>query len=187
MKGGLCGGHRSLHVDNQVPRTSVCVQLLYLGTLRKEPQESSIKLREYDRFKGFNGTVELQWGSMTSMRLKGFKGFNDFKEVQRCRTVSSDWDREVLRLRNWMGSAWCCRNATDSLRVLQNYNNTIGEIDRGVAEMQHPFCMALQCVAQRSTATQYLVWKKTNNFNDLTVKIRLTAVVMPLHIVASSD
>ena len=90
MKGGLCGGHRSLHVDNQVPRTSVCVQLLYLGTLRKEPQESSIKLREYDRFKGFNGTVELQWGSMTSMRLKGFKGFNDFKEVQRGRTVSSD-------------------------------------------------------------------------------------------------
>ena len=129
MKGGLCGGHRSLHVDNQVPRTSVCVQLLYLGTLRKEPQESSIKLREYDRFKGFNGTVELQWGSMTSMRLKGFKGFNDFKEVQRCGTVSSDWDREVLRLRNWMGSAWCCRNATDSLRVLQNYNNTIGEIE----------------------------------------------------------
>ena len=75
MKGGLCGGRRSLHVDNQVPRTSVCVQLLYLGTLRTEPQESSIKLREYDRFKGFNGTVELQWGSMTSMRLKGFKGF----------------------------------------------------------------------------------------------------------------
>ena len=80
QQGGLCGGHRSLHVDNQVPRTSVCVQLAYLGTLRSEPRESSIKLREYDRFKGFNGTVELQWPSMVSMGLKGFKAI---KEIQR--------------------------------------------------------------------------------------------------------
>ena len=58
---------------------------------------------------------------------------------------------------------------------------------RGVAEMQHPFCVALQCVAQRHSKTQHLVVKKTNNFNDLTVKNRLTAVVMPLHLVGGSD
>ena len=83
MKGGLHGGRRSPHVDNQVPRTSVCVQLADLGTLRSEPRESSIKLREYDRFKGFNGTVELQWPSMVSMGLKGFKAFKGFKGLQR--------------------------------------------------------------------------------------------------------
>ena len=54
-----------------------------LGTLRTEPRESSIKLREYDRFKGFNGTVELQWPSMASMGLKGFKAFKGFKGLQR--------------------------------------------------------------------------------------------------------
>ena len=54
----------------------------------------------------------------------------------------------------------------------------------GVAEMQHPFFVALQCVSDRHSKTQHLVAKKTNNFNDLTVKNRLTAVVMPLHVVA---
>ena len=54
----------------------------------------------------------------------------------------------------------------------------------GVAEMQHPFFVALQCVSDRHSKTQHLVAKKTNNFNDLTVKNRLTAVVTPLHVVA---
>ena len=68
-------------------------------------------------------------------------------------------------------------------RIQKNKQN--GE-DRnwGVAEMQHPFFMALQCVSLRHSKTQHLVRKKTNNFNDLTVKNRLTAVVMPLHHVA---
>ena len=60
-----------------------------------------------------------------------------------------------------------------------------GEIDWGVAEMQHPFFVAQQCVAQRHSKTQHLVAKKTNNFNDLTAVNRLTAVVTPLHVVAS--
>jgi len=47
--------------------------------------------------------------------------------------------------------------------------------------------MAQQCVDQWHSKTQYLVWKKTNNFNDLTAVIRLTAVVMPLHVVGGSD
>ena len=42
----------------------------------------------------------------------------------------------------------CCRNATTSLKVLHKNNKHNGEIDGGVAEMQHPFFMALQCVAQ---------------------------------------
>ena len=46
------------------------------------------------------------------------------------------------------------------------------------------FFVALQCVSLRHSKTQHLVRKKTNNFNDLTVKNRLTAVVMPLHHVA---
>ena len=71
----------------------------------------------------------------------------------------------------------CCTKTTKD-------NNTIGEIDWGVAEMQHPFFVAQQCVALRHSKTQYLVWKKTNNFNDLTAVNRLTAVVRPLDIVA---
>ena len=191
MKGGLCGGHRSLHVDNQVPRTSVCVQLAYLGTLRSEPQESSIKLREYDRFKGFNGTAGLQWGSMASTRLKGVKAFN---EVQRPSKIggreSSDWDREVERLGDLKKSpdvaemqqiVWkCCTKTT-------NDNNSQWRDRSGCCRNATSFFMALQCVAQWCTATQYLVWKKTNNFNDLTAVIRLTAVVSPLHVVAWSD
>ena len=59
-----------------------------------------------------------------------------------------------------------------------------GEIDWGVAEMQHPFFVAQQCVAQRCRKTQHLASKKTNNFNDLTAVNRLTAVVRPLDIVA---
>ena len=46
------------------------------------------------------------------------------------------------------------------------------------------FFVALQCVSLRHSKTQHLVRKKTNNFNDLTVKNRLTAVVKPLDIVA---
>ena len=62
-----------------------------------------------------------------------------------------------------------------------------GEIDWGVAEMQHPFFVAQQCVSLRHSKTQYLASKKTNNFNDLTVKIRLHSAYSTLHIVAPSD
>jgi hypothetical protein len=59
-----------------------------------------------------------------------------------------------------------------------------GEIERGVAEMQHLFAWCCRCatvwmhvvlqhVAQRHSVTQHLVGKKTNNFNDLTQKNRL--------------
>lgn len=44
--------------------------------------------------------------------------------------------------------------------------------------------MAQQCVVQWHSKTQHLVGKKTNNFNDLTAKNRLTAVVMPQYLVA---
>ena len=58
--------------------------------------------------------------------------------------------------------------------------NTQNGEDRnwGVAEMQHPFFMALQHVLERHSTTQHLVGKKTNNFNGLTAKNRLTAVVL---------
>ena len=70
----------------------------------------------------------------------------------------------------------------------RNKKNTQNGEDRnwGVAEMQHSFFVALYSVSSRHSVTQYLVCKKTNNFNDLTVKNRLTAVVRPLHHVASS-
>ena len=74
----------------------------------------------------------------------------------------------------------CCTKTTKD-------NNTIGEIERGVAEMQHPFFVAQQCVSLRHSKTQYLASKKTNNFNDLTVKIRLHSAYSTLHIVAPSD
>ena len=85
-----------------------------------------------------------------------------------------------MRLGEAPGQAWCCKNATPNQKITTN-----GE-DRnwGVAEMQHPFFVALQCVSLRHSKTQHLVRKKTNNFNDLTVKNRLTAVVTPLHVVA---
>ena len=47
--------------------------------------------------------------------------------------------------------------------------------------------MAQQCVVQRHSMTQYLVGKKTNNFNDLTVKIRLRTVYSTLHLVGHQD
>ena len=158
--------------------------MAYLGTLRSEPRESSIKLREYDRFKGFNGTVELQWASMASMGLKGFKAFKGFKGLQRSarhfersrgELESSDFTDGVAEMQRLVRK--CCKITT-------NDENMQGEIDWGVAEMQHPFFVAQHCVAQRHSKTQHLVAKKTNNFNDLTAVNRLTAVVMPLDIVA---
>ena len=162
----------------------MCVQLVYLGTLRSEPRESSIKLREYDRFKGFNGTVELQWlqwGSKASRRSKGSKAFKGRRGILRGRGASggglesSDFTDGVAEMQRLVRK--CCKITT-------NDNNMQGEIDWGVAEMQHPFFVAQHCVAQRHSKTQHLVAKKTNNFNDLTAVNRLTAVVTPQHVVA---
>ena len=88
---------------------------------------------------------------------------------------SSDFTDGVAEMQRLVRK--CCKITT-------NDNNMQGEIDWGVAEMQHPFFVAQHCVAQRHSKTQYLVAKKTNNFNDLTAVNRLTAVVIPLHVVA---
>ncbi len=88
---------------------------------------------------------------------------------------SSDFTDGVAEMQRLVRK--CCKITT-------NDENMQGEIDWGVAEMQHPFFVAQHCVAQRHSKTQHLVAKKTNNFNDLTAVNRLTAVVMPLDIVA---
>ena len=88
---------------------------------------------------------------------------------------SSDFTDGVAEMQRLVRK--CCKITT-------NDNNMQGEIDWGVAEMQHPFFVAQHCVAQRHSKTQYLVAKKTNNFNDLTAVNRLTAVVIPQHVVA---
>ena len=51
----------------------------------------------------------------------------------------------------------------------RNKKNTQNGEDRnwGVAEMQHSFFVAQQCVSGRHSKTQYLAWKKTNKINDL--------------------
>ena len=141
----------------------------------ENPASPALSCWEYDRFKGFNGFIGfkdlqwLQWPSTVSKRFKGFKGFKEVQrpsKVQRCR----------LRLR------WSVKGEEPRLN-----NDKNGEIDRGVAEMQHlllwccrcatPWCdVVLQHVGQRHSKTQYLVAKKTNNFNGLTQKNRLHAL-----------
>ena len=101
------------------------------------------------------------------MRGRGASGGENFE--------SSDFTDGVAEMQRLVRK--CCKITT-------NDNNMQGEIEWGVAEMQHPFFVAQHCVDQRHSKTQHLVGKKTNNFNGLTVKNRLTAVVMPLHVVA---
>ena len=111
-----------------------------LGTLRTEPRESSIKLREYDRFKGFNGTVELQWlqwDVKEAQRLQGvqrgskaFKGWREFLRLRirrlavRFEMFEADGVAEMQQLvrkcckittkweTQWRDRRGCCRNAT---------------------------------------------------------------------------
>ena len=76
--GGPCGGHRSLHTGNQVRRIPQCDQLTYLGTLRREPGESCIKLLGV---RSIQRVQRLHWPSMAST------AFKDFKEAQRLQGV----------------------------------------------------------------------------------------------------
>jgi hypothetical protein len=73
--GGPCGGHRSLHTGNQVRRIPQCDQLTYLGTLRREPGESCIKLLGV---RSIQRVQRLHWPSMAS---------KTFKEAQRLQGV----------------------------------------------------------------------------------------------------
>ena len=163
--GGPCGGHRSLHTGNQVRRIPQCDQLTYLGTLRREPGESCIKLLGV---RSIQRVQRLHWPSMASKTSKRLKGFKGFKDLQRSRQRS----RRPVRERE---------SSEDQQRT------KIGEIERGVAEMQHLFAWCCTCatvwcnvilysVSGRHSVTQHLVAKKTNNFNGLTQKNRLTAV-----------
>ena len=121
--------------------------------------------------------------------------FKAFKEAQRLQGVQrgskdSEEAREILSEESRV-------RGLEKLRVKHGVaemphrikNNTTNGEDRiwGVAEMQHSFFVAQQCVSGRHSKTQHLAWKKTNNFNDLTVKNRLTAVVQPLDVVAPPD
>ncbi len=130
----------------------------------------------------------LQWGSMASTRLKGFQG------VQRGSKTFKGW-RGILRSGDRRSEVRFEMFGSDGVAGMQQLvrkcctkttkdHNTQGEIEWGVAEMQHPFFMAQHCVDLWHSKTQHLVGKKTNNFNGLAVKNRLTAVVMPLHVVA---
>ena len=71
----------------------------------------------------------------------------------------------------------------------RNKKNTQMEmIEIGVLQRCNTlFFVAQQCVSGRHSKTQHLAWKKTNNFNDLTVKNRLTAVRHLLDHVAPPD
>ena len=127
----------------------------------------------------FNGLQWFQWGSKASRRSKGSKAFKGRRGILRGRKArgeieSSDFTDGVAEMQRLVRK--CCKITT-------NDNNMQGEIDWGVAEMQHPFFVAQQCVSLRHSKTQHLVWKKTNNFNDLTAVNRLTAVVRPQYLV----
>ena len=126
---------------------------------------------------------EVQWDSKAfkeAQRLQGVQ--RGSKDPEEAREILSEESRvrglEKLRVKHGVAEM-----------PHRNKKNTQNGEDRnwGVAEMQHSFFVAQQCVSPRHSKTQYLVWKKTNNFNDLTVKNRLTAVVKPLDIVAWSD
>jgi len=94
--------------------------------------------------------------SMTSKRLKGVK------EIQRCSKRFKEPETEITGFEE---------------RCSGFNKDKNGEIGGGVAEMQHSYFLALQHVPGRHSVTQHLVAKKTNNFNGLTAKNRLTAVV----------
>ena len=72
----------------------------------------------------------------------------------------------------------------DLQQVTKNVNN-FNRIVNWVLQRCNTFLFKALCsVVQRHSVTQYLVAKKTNKFNDLTVKTRLTAVIQPLYVVA---
>ena len=114
-------------------------------------------------FKGVKGLQCLQRGSLglkgdqrgskASKRLKGVKGVQRGSKNRRQRSP-------VLR-----------RGAQDSTKIKM-------ERSRGCCVNATPYLMALYSVPGRHSVTQHLVHKKTNNFNGLTAKNRLTAVVV---------
>ena len=123
-------------------------------------------------FKGVKGLQCLQRGSLglkgDQRGSKASRGSKRFKDLQRSRQRSRRPVRE--------------RESSE-----HQQRTKIGEIERGVAEMQHLFaecctCATVWCnvilysVSGRHSVTQHLVAKKTNNFNGLTQKNRLTAV-----------
>ena len=125
------------------------------------------------RFNGFNEAQRRQGVQRDSKTFKGWRdclGPGDRRSEVRFEMFRSDGVAGMQQL-----VRKCCTKTTKD-------HNTQGEIEWGVAEMQHPFFVAQHCVDQRHSKTQYLVGKKTNNFNGLAVKNRLTAVVMPLHL-----
>ena len=82
MTGGLRGGLRSLHTDNQVPRTSACDQLAYIGnTHTLNPQRRGLGSTGSDRIKGFTG---LQWPSTAAFNGLQWRGpSRGSKDLQR--------------------------------------------------------------------------------------------------------
>ena len=134
----------------------------------ENPASPALNCWEYDRFKGFKGFIGLQWLQRLQRGSKASRGSKRFKDLQRSRQRS----RRPVRERE---------SSEDQQRT------KIGEIERGVAEMQHLFAWCCRCatvwcnvilysVSGRHSVTQHLVAKKTNNFNGLTQKNRLTAV-----------
>ena len=111
-----------------------------------------------------------------SKRLKGFKGF---KEVQRPGEAEETYSEGVV---HGGGPGRCCWFTTGNKKV-----NKFNRIVNWVLQRCNTFLFdALYTVYPRCIATQYLVCKKTNKFNDLTVKNRLTAVRPSLDVVANS-
>ena len=132
----------------------------YLGTLRTEPLESEIKFSGVRSIQRVHRLQQHQWGSMASMTSKRLKGV---KEIQRCSKRFKEPETEITGFEE---------------RCSGFNKDKNGEIGGGVAEMQHSYFLALQHVPGRHSVTQHLVAKKTNNFNGLTAKNRLTAVVV---------
>lgn len=91
------------------------------------------------RFNGFNEAQRRQGVQRDSKTFKGWRdclGPGDRRSEVRFEMFRSDGVAEMPHI-----VRKCCTKTTKD-------NNTIGEIDWGVAGMQHPFFMALQCVSQ---------------------------------------
>jgi len=150
--GGLCGGHRSLHTDNQVPRTPACDQLTYLGTLRREPGESCIKLLGVRSIQRVQWLHRLQRPSMASMT------FNGFKEVQRLQGVQRG-------SKTFKGAGWDWGSRSKE----KSPGSTTIKMERstGVLQKCNTFCCDVADVQQWALLWYYSMWVSDTAWHNI--------------------
>jgi len=151
-QGGLCGGHRSLHTDNQVPRTPACDQLTYLGTLRREPGESCIKLLGVRSIQRVQWLHRLQRPSMASMT------FNGFKEVQRLQGVQRG-------SKTFKGAGWDWGSRSKE----KSPGSTTIKMERstGVLQKCNTFCCDVADVQQWALLWYYSMWVSDTAWHNI--------------------